>query len=181
MIDSKAELLSVIDYEFRKYFPNGKKEFLKHMLLSSHKYHIWKYVLRLRNTEFYKNSNKKLRYVYSLRLKNQMGRKLGFDIPENCFDKGLLIYHIGPIVVNSGARIGTDCEIVGDLCIGNTESGSQCPVIGNRVCIGRGAVIIGAAHISDDTMVAAKALVTKKFESSNMVLVGIPAVGKYRK
>lgn len=181
MIKSKQQLYEFNKYEWYKYFPKGKKEFFKNVALSSHKFKIWQYVRRLRLTEYYKNTNKKFRYFFSLREKNKMGRKLGFDIPENCFNKGLLIYHIGPIVVNSQARIGMDCEIVGDLCIGNTEEGSKCPVIGDRVCIGRGAVIIGDSYIGNDTMIGAKALVKDRFEADNLILVGIPAVAKKRK
>lgn len=40
-----------------------------------------------------------------------LGEKLGFSIGLNVFGPGLSIAHYGCIVVNSGARIGTNCRI----------------------------------------------------------------------
>lgn len=181
MIDTRTQLKIVLNYEFNKYFPKGKKEYIKDLILASNRYYIWKYVSRLRKTEFYKNTKRTIFYIFSLRRKNLLGKKLGFEIPENCFEKGLLIYHTGPIIVNSDAHIGEDCEIIGDCCIGNTEKGSKCPVIGNRVCIGRGVFIIGDVYVADDSIIAACALVTKKFEEKGMVLVGAPAIARKKK
>ncbi len=38
---------------------------------------------------------------------------------EGVFEPGLVIYHSGNIVVNGFARVGEDCQLHGDNCIGN--------------------------------------------------------------
>jgi len=66
----------------------------------------------LRKVEFLtnckKNSVRRIIAVYRFR---KILIRLGFSIPINVFGPGLAILHYGTIVVNSGARIGSNCRI----------------------------------------------------------------------
>ena len=88
----------------------GRKQFLAAGMASASKfYRIWQYLWTLRHAEYHKNRNTfwdKAAFIWYHRRKYVLGNRLGFEIPENCFEKGLLIYHIAPIVVNEDAGSG---------------------------------------------------------------------------
>lgn len=48
-----------------------------------------------------------------------MGVFIGVEIPENVFGEGLIIHHNGSIGVNGSSRVGKNCQLHGDNCIGN--------------------------------------------------------------
>jgi serine acetyltransferase len=86
---------------------------------------VWKFERLLRKVEYVKNCKKDilsrayLNYIH-FRL-YRLSLKLGFWIPTNVFGPGLSIaFYSGPIVVNSGAKIGANCRI------------SQCVTIGGE-------------------------------------------------
>ena len=135
----------------------------------------WKYVKILRKVEFYKNNNNKVLYIFYKRKLNKLGRILGIEIKENCFEKGLKIFHSGSIVVNSKAKIGKNCRIVGNVCIGNNRADGGVPKIGNNVLIGIGAIIIGDIEIADNVSIAAGAVVINSFKEEGITVGGIPA------
>lgn len=91
------------------------------------------------------------------------------------FGKGLQIYHHGSIIVNGKARVGENCQLHGNNCIGNNGKTWGAPVIGNNVDIGFGAVIIGEIELADDIKVAAGAVVVKSCTVSGTTLAGVPA------
>ena len=67
-----------------------------------------------------------------------MGVFIGVEIPENVFGEGLIIHHNGSIGVNGSSRVGKNCQLHGDNCIGNvgkSDSLTDCPQIG---CWGKG-------------------------------------------
>ena len=97
------------------------------------------------------------------------------EIVENSFDQGLIIHHTGNIVVNGYAKIGKNCSLHGDNCIGNNGITEDTPRIGNGVDIGVGAKIIGGVQIADDITIGAGAVVNKSFLQSGVVIGGIPA------
>lgn len=69
----------------------------------------------------------------------------GISIPYNTrIGSGLYIGHFGGIVVNSEAVIGKNCNIHHGVTIGQANRGDKkgYPVIGDRVFIGPGAVVI---------------------------------------
>ena len=121
------------------------------------------------------NRLKKLLKLYYERRKNLLGQRLGIEISPNCFGKGLNLYHAGCIVVNASARIGDNCSLHGNNCIGNNGLSQDAPVIGDNVDIGFGASVIGKVVIADNTIIGANAVVTKSFEKSHCVLAGVPA------
>ena len=119
-------------------------DFFSIFLAHTKNYAIWKWQYHLRNEEFYSTKHdilSKAMYLWHKRSKNILAQKLGFDIPANCFEEGLLIHHISPITVNESARIGKNCDIAGNICIGSKGNGT--PVIGDNCNIGYGAIILG--------------------------------------
>lgn len=143
-------------------------------------YMIYKYLYYLRKQEYYINTNNgsKVNSLLSLvyeRKKHKLGNKLGFYIGPNCFDEGLTIFHHSSIVVNPDAKVGKNCKLHGNNCIGNNGKDNLCPIIGNNVDIGFGAVIIGNVTIADGVKIGANAVVTKSFNEPNITIAGIPA------
>ena len=141
---------------------------------------IWKYEILLRKCEYYNNCkkgliNKIILYYYRWN-KHKIGIKCNFSIPLNVFDSGLSIAHIGPIIINSGAKIGKNCRIHVGVNIG-TEAGkeSEAPTIGDNVYIGPGAKLFGKIKIGNNVAIGANAVVNKSFEEDNISIAGVPA------
>ena len=89
-----------------------------------------------------------------------MGVFIGVEIPENVFGEGLIIHHNGSIVVNGSSKVGKNCQLHGDNCIGNvgkSDSLTDCPQIGNNVEIGVGAKVLGGIIIADNIKIGANA------------------------
>lgn len=117
-----------------------------------------------------------LRFVFASRRKNILGRKLGIEIGENSFDKGLIIYHTFGTVVNSESVVGKNCKLHGNNCIGNSGLDTKCPVLGDNIRVGVGAKIIGDVTLADNITVAAGAVVVTSFlEPGITVGGGVPA------
>lgn len=135
---------------------------------------IWKWERLLRKCEYYKNTNKKLYYIYKF-LFNKKSLQLGYSIPLNVFGGGLSIAHYGTIVVNSNAKIGKYCRIQECVTIGATNGNSKAPIVGDNVFIGSGAKLIGDIEIGSNTAIGAGAVVIKSFKEGNCTLGGVPA------
>ncbi|MNP05893.1 Serine acetyltransferase [compost metagenome] len=100
---------------------------------------------------------------------------ISIEIPYNAkIGKNLKLFHCFNIVINPNAIIGKNCTIRHGVTIGNKNTNDDCPIIGDNVTIGAGAIIIGAIKIGDDVMIGAGAVVTKSIPS-NSVAVGNPA------
>ncbi len=153
-----------------------KEEFLE-WWIRPETWYIKRYISFLRKEEKYIFSKpcKVLAFWYRGR-KNRLGSRLGFIISAGCFDKGLTIWHYGSIIVNPQARIGKNCQIHGNCCIGNLRPDSQdSPIIGDNVDIGQGAQILGGIRIANDVRIGAGAVVLKDVLTSGSTVVGIPA------
>ena len=107
--------------------------------------------------------------------RNRLGLKLGIEMVEGSFAPGLIIHHSGNIVVNGWARIGKDCQLHGDNCIGNNGKSLKAPRLGNRIDIGVGAKSIGDIELADDIVIGAGAVVNKSFLTPGITIGGIPA------
>lgn len=152
-----------------------KERFLK-WLIRPESFYISRYLRFLRKEEKYTLSkpNKFKAYWYKAR-KNRLGSRLGFIISAGCFDEGLKIWHYGSIIVNPKARIGKNCNIHGNCCIGNAHADSQAsPVIGDNVDIGQGAQILGGIHIADNVKIGAGAVVVKDVLTPGVTVIGVP-------
>lgn len=160
-----------------EYYPILSKEGFMDYLLHSEQYCVRAYLYALRSEEWYTfyAPNKWLMYYYK-RKKNILGRKLGFFINAGCFDIGLKIWHYGSIIVNPKARIGKNCTIHGNCCIGSKGTfPDDSPVIGDNVDIGQNAQILGGITIADGVKIGAGAVVTKSVLIPGVTVVGIPA------
>jgi len=100
-------------------FLRGKKAWLRVMFLREHEYYIWRYTKLLRREEYYAHKgNTILSTFYRIR-KNRLGTKLGFTIHKDVFGPGLRLWHMGNVVTNAFARVGSNCTLHGNNCIGN--------------------------------------------------------------
>ena len=174
------EYRALLNYEKNKYFCSYT-EYIKSVILKTDDYFIWKFLFYLRKLEYFKAKflSKKwfaiIAYTYYYRKKNSLGRKLGFDIPTDVLGKGARIFHKGPLVINPNAKIGDDCIIVGNCCIGNVKGEDKAPQLGDRCMLGWGSGIFGDITIADGSKIGAGAIVVKSALEPGSVLVGVPA------
>ena len=152
------------------------KERILEWLIRPEKYYIRRYLRFLRKEEQYTFTKPKklLAYWYKAR-KNRLGSRLGFIISAGCFEEGLQIEHYGSIIVNPKARIGRNCKIHGNCCIGSTGGyPDDSPVIGDNVDIGQGAQILGGIRIADGVRIGAGAVIVKDVIIPNVTVIGVP-------
>lgn len=103
----------------------------------------------------------------------------GIELPAGTtIGRRVRIAHQSGIVVHTIARIGDDCLIRQNVTIGVARDGKGqgAPVIGDRVEIGAGAVIVGAITIGDDTLIGANAVVRSDVPAGSVVLAAEPTV-----
>ena len=152
------------------------KECLLEWLIRPERYYIRKYLRFLRKEEKYTFDSpcKFLSLWYKAR-KNRLGSRLGFIISAGCFGEDLQLEHFGSVIVNPKARIGRNCKIHGNCCIGSNGSyPDDSPIIGDNVDIGQGAQILGGIRIADNVRIGAGAVVLKDVLIPNVTVVGIP-------
>lgn len=104
--------------------------------------------------------------------------KFGICISSNVkVGLGLRLPHIGGIICNDSVIIGDNCTILHGVTLGNKMGveGRNTPIIGNKVYIGPGSIIIGGIHIGDECVIGANTVVTKDLPSGSVVF-GNPAV-----
>lgn len=167
----------MIPYRIDRYnYPSVlSKEHILEMILHSEEYQIRRYLKALRMEEYHMDLDHRFRMFWWRGIKNRRGRKLGFIIHPGNFGEGLKIWHYGSVIVNPEARIGRNCQIHGNCCIGNTGGESQAsPVIGDNVDIGQGAQILGGISIADNVKIGAGAVVVKTVDIPGATVVGIP-------
>lgn len=170
MIDSKNELKRYLHIEMSLY-GDSKKRFIPFSV--SEQQMCLKYCIRLRKTEYYLNTGKKTRFFFSKLMLSRLQVKTGIIINCNTCGAGLSIAHMGPIIINGGARIGENLRIHVGVIIGANNGFS--PVIGSNCYIGPGAKIFGNVKIADSVSIGAGAVVTKDCLEKDGVYVGVPA------
>lgn len=176
MIKTKKQLKECLKSERAFYLP--KKRVAEYVITSDNNLVVYKYVRLLRYTEYHYNKGgflHKAFYGYYRRRKNILGRRLGIEMWENTFETGLMIAHPSNIVVNGHSRIGKNCILHGDNCIGNSGIASASPQIGDNARIGVGAKIIGDVVLGNNVTVAAGAVVIDSCDIDGAVLAGVPA------
>ncbi len=173
MISNYNELREVLSYEKRQYF-NSCFSYLRAFLLRDGKYYIWRYQKSLRVLEYLGTKQKGFMYAIFSRRVNVLGRGIGIELWEGCFEKGLHIYHPNGIVVNSNAKVGKNCILHGNNCIGNDGYSEISPIIGDDCELGVGAVVIGNIKIANNVRLAAGAVVIHSIEENFVLVAGIP-------
>lgn len=78
------------------------------------------------------------------------------------------------VVLRKRAVIGEGCRIQQNVTIGGTSGKENVPVLGDRVQVGAGAMVLGPIHVGDDAVIGANAVVTKDIPA-NAVVAGVPA------
>lgn len=179
MIYSKDNLKECLGIEKKKYFIWNKKDNFVNVLTSDMRLQCWKFIKALRKCEYYKNKKDNslihaLMYLAWRKRKNLLGLKLNIDIWENSIGPGLQIFHPGNIVINGNARIGKNLKLHGSNCIGNDGVSTACPVLGDNVELGVGAIIIGGIKICSNVIIGAGAVVVRDIEIPG-TYVGVPA------
>jgi serine O-acetyltransferase len=152
---------------------------LKNLILPNR---IWQFQKLLRKLEYYKNVKIKksiiyyLPYLFYKRKFQNLSIRLGFSIPENVFGPGLAIVHYGTIIVNSRAKVGTNCRIHACTNIGESGGVAGAPTLGDNVYIAPGVKIYGKINIPSNSVIAANSVVNKSFEKQSMLIAGMPAI-----
>ena len=107
--------------------------------------------------------------------------KYGIQIPYRVkIGNGFRIVHWGAIVINPSARIGHNFNIAQGALIGNAPPSSRnnnqggAPTIGNNVCVGANAIVIGKITIGDNCIIAPGAFVNQNMPP-NTIAIGNPA------
>lgn len=112
--------------------------------------------------------------LYKIRLL-KLQNKYGLHVPINTCGKGLKIMHLGPILINSKAKIGQDCSIHINTAIVAGGVSNDAPEIGNGCVIGIGAVLLGKIKIADNVAIGANAVVNKSIIEEDIAIAGVPA------
>lgn len=101
--------------------------------------------------------------------------------PSTKIGGGIYLGHAYGITINPKAIIGNNCNIHKGVTIGQESRGKRkgTPIIGNRVWIGVGAVIVGNINIGDDVMIAPNSFVNIDIPSHSIVF-GNPCIIKPR-
>lgn len=150
----------------------------------------WQFQIYLRKAEYYSSHKKKfirlsLGNIWKLRA-YRYGERCGYSIPVNVCGPGLVLGHLGTIVINGAARIGSNARIQAGVNIGafsrfdENWNDDTCPLIGNNVYIGPGAKIFGKISIGDNVAIGANAVVSKPVMSYSTVIGAnkiIPGLG----
>ena len=140
------------------------------------------YVHRLRKTEYYLNTKRKLLYYWSRFILGRLGLKYGIRIAPNTVGKGLNIIHLaggGGCILNCQS-IGDYCRVQSGVVVGNLGDDEHRPIIGNNVRLGLGSKIYGKIHVGDNAIIMPNAVVTHDVPE-NAIVGGVPAkIIKYR-
>lgn len=172
IITTKKELNEFLDYESKKY---SRKSTRKPFLMVRESDVLYKYIYILRKTEYYKNTNNRLmKTIYHYQLK-RMSLKYSIHIPLNCFDKGLKIMHVGPVLINGKVKAGKDISLHINTSVVAGGSNGAAPVLGDGVILGVGSVILGDVNIANNVAIGANAVVNKSFQEENIAIAGVPA------
>ncbi|MBR9808876.1 MAG: serine acetyltransferase [Alphaproteobacteria bacterium] len=130
-----------------------------------HRFGTWRKVIKfapLRKVMglLYYLMNHRVRTVYGIELHDtaKVGRRL-------------VIAHQGGIVIHRYATIGDDCMIRQCVTIGAgvTYDMKEAPVLGSRVTLGAGSVVIGPVQLGDDTKVGPNAVVQTHIKPGSTV------------
>ncbi len=181
MITTKKEFEEVIKIEkqiYSQYMFHTKSRYILSRIKREPSRMIYNFLVLSRKTDYYLKCKNgilnKILYLYYVSKKNRLGEKLGLEIETSNIEAGLLIYHYN-VVINGNSKIGKNCHLHGNNCIGNDGKTNNCPIIGDNVSLGVGAVVIGNITIANNIIIAAGAVVVHSFLEDGITIGGIPA------
>lgn len=171
MIKSKEEMKFYIECDLKARFGESYNISLMSKMKAAILPAPWKYQILLRKAEYYCNCNIRLIKIilgnyYKLRV-YRYGNKCGYSIHLNTFGPGLVLTHIGTIVINGCVKFGSNarvqvCVNIGAFSRFNENWVSQsAPKFGDNIYIGPGAKIYGPIDIGTDVAIGANAIVSK--------------------
>lgn len=155
----------------------GKKKII--YKLSNHQNYVYYSAIKYnRLYRYYKANHKniigKILFFYYTKKKNKFCNKYSIELNGAEMGTDIIIFH-NNIIINEKSKIGNNCKLHGNNCIGNNGIDNKCPVIGDNVNIGYGAVIIGNVKINNNIIIGANSVVTKDLLESNSIYAGCPA------
>lgn len=180
MIKSKGDLKRYIEADLASRFGHGYKLTFSSRLAAHFLHKPWLFQIYLRRAEYYcGHRNRLVKVIWGNYWKfraYRYGEKCGFSIPLNVFGPGLVLGHCGTIVVNGGAKVGSNARIQAGVNIGafsrfdESWTEDSCPSIGDNVYIGPGAKIFGKIKIGDNVAIGANTVVSKSVPSYRTVV-----------
>lgn len=182
MMEGKHMIKSKEDYSFfleADKISLGIKERRFPMICTNERHIIWKYQRLLRKVEYFVNcKNTIIGKIYSRILGYRLFRmqvQTGMKVPANVFGPGLSISHLGPIVINSKAKVGYNCRLHPLSNIGMNGRSNEVATLGNNVYISMGVKIVGNINIPDGVVIGSNSVVTKDVIEENITIAGAPA------
>lgn len=164
---TKEEFNIVVNADLFRYKKSlSYRDFLRGLYIPG-----FRYTYILRRIDYHKN-NFFLRKFFIF-LRKYYSYKYGFQIGiETKIGKGFFIGHFGTLVINDEAELGANCNIAHNVTIGQTNRGKLkgCPVIGDKVWIGTGAVIVGGITIGSDVLIAPNSFVNFNVPDDSIVI-----------
>ncbi len=85
---------------------------------------------------------------------------------------GLMMMH-GFATIITAQRLGADCQVAQQVTIGYDDRGAP-PILGARVRVGAGAIVLGPIEVGDDAVIGAGAVVVRDVPPGSVV-GGVPA------
>jgi serine O-acetyltransferase len=136
---------------------------------------LMRHQVLLRKTEYYVNTNRRIRaLLYRFKLL-KFQDKYAIHIPINCCGKGLRLMHVGPRLINGTACIGENCVFHINTAVVAGGTSNDAPVLGDSVLLGVGAVVLGGVTIVDSVAIGANAVVNKDILEPDIAVGGVPA------
>lgn len=154
---------------------NGFKRWLK-TIVGNEQCAAYCYVHRLRKTEYFLNTGKRLCYYWNRFLLTRLALKYNIRIAPNKVGKGLNIIHLaggGGCILNC-LSIGDYCHVQSGVVVGNVGDDEHRPIIGNFVNLGLGCKVYGKITIGDNVNILPNAVVTHDVPC-NAIVGGVPA------
>lgn len=138
---------------------------------------IWKFQIIYRKCEYYYNNHnnilEKILYIFYYFRYKIFSKRMCSEIPLNCIEEGLVIWHGQNIIINGNAKIGKNFSISAGCCVGQAHD--KYPIIGDNVEMTIGSKVIGGIKVSHDTTIGAGAVVVKNIEEPYTTWGGVPA------
>ncbi|WP_299797917.1 hypothetical protein [uncultured Maribacter sp.] len=150
----------------------SKKSFLKAYRTNK----IFRFIVWFRLAQHFNILNKKRYYFILAVITNiiykRLSTKYSIDFPLTVkVGYGLKINHGMALVINSKSVIGDNVMLTHSVTLASEKN--EAPIIGNRVRISPGVVIVGGVSIGNNVVIGANALVNKDVPD-NSVAVGVP-------